>query len=62
MTDLGWMNAKGETEAEIMRVRKVCVEVLKHNPVDVDHSNHRGTDHQVICDECGYTYHYDSGD
>ena len=36
LEDLGWMNAEGETEAEIMRVRKVCVEVLKHKPIDAE--------------------------
>lgn len=59
--DLGWANAQGETEKEIIRVVALC-HAKGHNRTDVDHSNHRGTDHEVSCTECGYVYHYDSGD
>lgn len=62
MIDLGWANAGGKVEAEIQRVRKVCIEVLKHKPTDFDHSGGRGTHHEHTCKECGYVYHEDTGD
>ena len=61
MMDLGWANAGGVVEAKIDEARDKC-RALGHTPTDVDHSNHRGTDHQVTCEACDYTYHYDSGD
>lgn len=61
MTDLGWLNAGGETAKAIDVAIAMC-RVAGHKSKDVDHSHYRGTDHQVRCDECGYVYHYDSGD
>lgn len=61
MVDLGWENAGGQTEKNISSIVALC-NGMGHNRIDIDHSNHRGTDHQVTCEKCGYTYHYDSGD
>jgi len=61
MIDLGWANTGGSIEAEIEGRRAFCM-AAGHRLKDIDHSNHRGTDHEVCCEPCGYKYHYDSGD
>ena len=60
--DLGWMNAGGDVEANIDRWAKRCRE-LSHHPSNTDiGGGYRGLDHHVVCEECGYEYHYDSSD
>lgn len=61
MKDLGWTNAGGETYAEIERIRRNCIDILKHNPQDVDPDRYYGQ-HTIQCVACGYVYHEDSGD
>ena len=63
MKDLGWHNAGGETAKEIDKVVAECC-AMKHKPTDTDQGRppHRGLDHVVMCEPCGYKYHYDSSD
>ena len=56
--DFGWTNGWEETPALIVK----CQEA-KHRPSDVDIGPpHRGLEHVVRCDQCGYVYRYDSSD
>ena len=62
MVNLGWANAGGETERIIGEWLKRCREA-KHQITDTDEGPpFRGMDHHVICQKCGYEYHYDSSD
>ncbi len=56
--NLGWANGWKE-DPEIV---KEC-ERLGHKPSNVDVGPpHRGLEHVVRCDICGYVYRYDSSD
>jgi hypothetical protein len=58
MEDLGWANNWIETP-EIVKKRTA----LKHSRTDKDVGPlHRGLEHVVKCDICGYVYRYDSSD
>lgn len=62
MKDLGWANAGGETERIINEWLKRC-NIADHQRSDVDEGGgFRGLDHHVICQKCGFEYHYDSSD
>jgi hypothetical protein len=61
MTDLGWLNAGGETERKINEARNKCMQA-KHAIEPPSNEGGYGTVHTVHCDVCGYSYHWDSGD
>ena len=56
--DFGWANSwQGEPEL-VAKCRE-----MKHQVSDVDVGPpHRGIEHVVRCDICGYVYRYDSSD
>lgn len=60
MLDLGWLNNRFQAKT-IRSWTQIC-EGLGHSRSDHDQTNHRGMDHVVTCDRCGYQFHYDSSD
>ena len=58
MEDLGWANNWRETPEIVKKCR-----ALKHSRTDKDVGPpHRGLEHVVTCEICGYVYRYDSSD
>lgn len=61
LTDLGWLNAGGETARKIDAQSAMCRKVLHHTPKGWNEGN-SGTVHVIACDDCKYIYRVDSGD
>lgn len=62
LENLGWANAGGETYEKICLARDKCL-ALGHERSDIDVGPpHRGMEHVVTCELCGYVYRYDSSD
>lgn len=60
MRDLGWLNEGPNKERD--EAKAACT-ALGHERTDIDVGPpHRGIDHVVTCEICGFRYHYDSSD
>ena len=60
--DFGWLN-NGLKEDDAAIVAKCEAAHPPHKRTDIDIGpRHRGMNHVVTCETCGYVYHYDSSD
>jgi len=57
LKDLGWANGWAFAEKDYTSLIKKCTDAKHKRNIKYDS---RGYEHRVICEECGYIFHYDS--